>query len=485
MFIAVQKDNDPGTELKDIYTYRNNMITNSFTNCSSSTVHLPYNRDPLNFEIIYNYPPANHIPLVDINSFPNFGNISPTGIYIHIPFCSNTCSYCHYTRKKLENFNEIDNYIEAIQIEIQNWHKLIAIESEKYIKTIFLGGGTPTILTKNQIIKLISYINKFFLTHNLNKLEEFTWEASPETIIGINKEKLKILFDSGVNRLSIGVQSFNDRLLRLCERSHTKDQAVVAFETARNAGFININIDIIFGIPNQSISDWIATINDTISLSPESVTIHQLRIKQNTPIFEKLSKTSLKFLNQKNCFDMLQLAHKLFSEAGYIAIENDVFVKNTLDHYHKHQKNKWVKFEDLLGIGASAYGYLNNISYFNYLTKKQYYESIKSGQLPIWRSKLLTLQERKARSMVLGLTFYEGISKEFYRINFNENIEESYSELLNKLINNGLIEITDQHIRLTQKGGWISPEIRKEFYLKEHRNGPGTFGSYFQDFKFD
>lgn len=448
-------------------------------------IDLCYNRDPLNFEIIYNYPPANYIPIIEKNNLPCFGNISPTGVYVHIPFCTNTCSYCHYTRKHLESVTEIDKYIAAIKLEMAIWRNMVDINSSKCFKTIFVGGGTPTILTEKHLIDITNYINDLFFKQDFSNLEEYTWEASPETIVGIYEDKLKILIDAGVNRLSIGVQSFDDQLLRVCERSHSNNQSIKAVEAARNAGFSNINIDLIFGLPEQSILNWITTLNKTINLSPESISIHQLRIKQNTPMFEILLKDATIFPNQKFCFDMLQLAHELFSEAGYIAIENDVFVKNIYKYDHKHQKNKWVKFEDLLGIGAGAYGYINDITYFNHLTKNKYYESIKSNQLPIWRSKRLTLHEKKARVMVLGLTFYEGISKEFYRYNFNENIEESYGELLDILKHAGLIEITDQHVRLTKKGGGVSPEIRKEFYLKEHYNGPGAFGSYFQKFNFD
>ncbi len=446
---------------------------------------LVFNRNPSDFEIIYNYPPANHIPIVVENSLPCFSKGKPTGIYIHIPFCTKSCSYCHYTKKEFGSINEIDEYIAAIKIEMGKWRNSIETHFRKDIKTIFVGGGTPTILSNIQIVALTDAINTIFEISKSNNLDEYTWEASPETIIGEHRSKLKTLLDSGVNRLSIGVQAFDDRLIGICERSHSKSQAIMAFEEARTVGFLNINIDLIFGLPEQSVLDWRTTIREAIILAPESITIHQLRIKQGTRMYDRMLKDPTKFPNQKTCSDMLELAHHLFCEAGYVAIENDVFVKDIKKHDHRHQKNKWVRFEDLLGIGAGAYGYLDNISYFNQLTGKQYYAAIKSDQLPVWRAKALTVKEQKARMMVMGLTFYEGVSKEMYRIKFDEEVEDTYGILIDRLNKEGLIEVTDRHIRLTKKGGFISPEIRKEFYLKEHQNGPGPFGSYFPKFSFD
>jgi oxygen-independent coproporphyrinogen III oxidase len=453
----------------------NNSIANS---------RLVFERNPLDFEIIYNYPPANHTPIVLANNLPNFSKGKPTGIYIHIPFCTKTCSYCHYTRKDLESINEIDEYVSALKLEMENWHHTIDDQIGKDIKTIFVGGGTPTILTEKQIVTVTDAINNIYEIPNSHKLGEYTWEASPETIIGENIGKLKILLEAGVNRLSLGMQAFDDRLLTICERSHSKSQAIKSFEIARSIGFSNINIDLIYSLPEQSISDWAATIRETINLSPESISIHQLRIKQNTPMYDRLLNDLSRFPTQEICFDMLGLAHDLLDNAGYVAIENDLFVKDLKKHDHRHQKNKWVRFEDILGIGAGAYGYLDEITYFNYLTRKQYYDAIKRGQLPVWRAKTLTLREQKARMMILGLTFYEGVSKELYRIKFRENVEDNYCKLLDRLKDDGLIEVTDKQIRLTKKGGFFSPEIRKEFYLKEHQDGPGPFGSYFPNFGF-
>jgi oxygen-independent coproporphyrinogen-3 oxidase len=443
-----------------------------------------FRRNPLDFEIIYNYPPANHTPIVTGDALPCFSKGTPTGIYIHIPFCTNTCSYCHYTRKKLDSFHEADEYVDAVRIEMQKWRRSIDARFGEDIRTIFVGGGTPTILTEKQIIAITDALYKVYQIEDPFRLEEYTWEASPETIIEQNSGKLKILLDVGVNRLSIGVQAFDDRLLAVCERSHSNTQAKKALEEARNKGFSNINIDLIYGLPEQSISDWVESLEETIRQSPESISVHQLRIKSHTPMHERLISAPAQFPSEKTCFRMAALAHVFSGENGYVALENDIFVKHPSKHDHKHQKDKWVRFQNLLGIGAAAYGYLNDISYFNFLTKKDYLQAINSDRLPVWRAKSLSLEEKKARALVLGLTFYEGLSKELYRKNFNEKVEETYGDLLVRLIQDGLIEVNDHYIRLTKKGGFFSPEIRREFYLQEHLKGPGSFGSYFPRFNF-
>jgi oxygen-independent coproporphyrinogen-3 oxidase len=443
---------------------------------------LPYRRNPLNFEIIYNYPPANHVPVwQDQTAAPAFTGAAPRGIYVHIPFCTATCTYCHYTRKRLDAPEEADRYVKALGKEAVLWRNACGGASQPLeILTVFVGGGTPTILSAKQIEVVTSLLRETF---GASKLQEYTWEASPETIVGEDAAKLAVLHAASVNRLSIGVQTFDERLLQICGRNHSPAQIHEAYERAREAGFDNINLDLIYALPTQTYADWKQTLDLSVEMAPQSISIHQLRLKAGTSMYNAYAADSGAIPDEKSRLRMLAMAHLLLGDAGYVPIECELFVK---DHRydHQHQMDKWVRFHDLIGIGPAAYGYLADTTYFNYLSSKDYYAAIEAGRLPIWRAEKLPKDVRKARALVLGLMFYRGLDKAWYEQAFGEPVEATYEALLTRLAHEGLIETVDDHIQLTLKGSFYSPEVRKEFYLPQHRGGPGPFGSYFEDFAF-
>lgn len=442
----------------------------------------PYTRDPLNFEIIYNYPPANHVPVwQDKTATPDFTGAAPRGLYVHIPFCTATCTYCHYTRKLLETPEEADRYVQALGREALLWGEVCGGASRPFdILTLFVGGGTPTILSAKQIETVTSLLREAF---NVSQPQEYTWESSPETIVGEDAAKLKVLHDASVNRLSIGVQTFEERLLQVCGRNHSPVQVREAFRRAREIGFENINLDLIYALPTQTYADWRRTLDRTVEMAPESISIHQLRLKAGTPMYDAYAAVPGAIPGEQSRLRMLAMAHLLLGDAGYVPIECELFVK---DHRydHQHQMDKWVRFYDLIGIGAAAYGYLADTTYFNYLHANDYYAAIQSRRLPIWRAGKLSKDVRKARALVLGLMFYQGLDKAWYEEAFGEPVEATYGALLTRLTTEGWVETKDEHICLTTKGWFYSPEVRKEFYLPQHRGGPGPFGSYFPDFAF-
>jgi oxygen-independent coproporphyrinogen-3 oxidase len=448
----------------------------------------PYKRDPCNFEIIYNYPPANEIEEVgDISKF-DFSEANPKGIYVHIPFCAGTCTYCHYTRKQLDDEDELNQFLSVLSKEIALWGEKLKPRCGGSVRTIYFGGGTPTILSPDQITEITNNLHKAFGIEHPENIIENTWESSPETLAGGEVEptkKLEAMKKAGVNRLSIGIQTFESHLLEICGRSFTFEDVKKIIDAARIVGFRNINLDLMFCLPTQKVEHWKQTIEQVISLEPEAVSVHQLRLKPNTPLYEHESYRS-EIPGEEERLEMTIEAHKLFAKAGYIheTSEVDVFLKDKIFH-HQHQKDKWVFFYDLIGIGPAAYGYLNNISYFNQLRKKDYYQAVESGKLPIYRAKEMSLDDRMARTMVLGLTFYEGVSRSDFKSAFGKRIEQQYSKLLDRLIKQGLVEIVDDRVCLTETGSYYSVEVRGEFYLSEHKEGPGSFGSYFKDFAFD
>ena len=337
------------------------------------------------------------------------------------------------------------------------------------------------VMSTHQIERLAKGLASTFGITDVSRLREYTWEASPETFLGNQAEKLHALHELGVNRLSIGIQSFEPHLLELCERKHTSEQAEEAYQLARNAGFSNINMDFIYGLPTQTLQDWANTLEKITRLRPQSVSIHQLRVKSGTRIYDE-------FLGHLPGDDvrmtMLAMAHIVLKDSGYAAIDIDTFILAP-ENDHQHQKDKWVRFNDLLGIGPAAYGFLDNTTYFNYLHESGYHLAIDGERLPIWRAKKLTLAEQKERTLVMGLAFYEGVSKKVYESMFNEAIDVTFGPLVSLLESERLIETVGDSIHLTMKGGFFSPEVRGLFFLSGDSGADRHSGSYFRDFAYE
>jgi len=439
-------------------------------------------RNPSDFEIIYNYPLANDVPIIRGDApVQNFRSGSPSGVYIHIPFCYGTCSYCHYTRKRLQNTNQIDAFLELIAKEMCLWTSLLPPDFGKRVETVFIGGGTPTTMTPLQISRVAELLTKTLHIYNAGCLREYTWEASPESIIGESFEKLQVLRDIGVNRLSIGIQTFEERLLMLCAREHTTQQAIDAVQCAKNAGFGNLNLDLIYALPTQTYEEWFRTLNVATELRPQSISIHQLRLKSGTPMYDSHCHD---LLDEPARLTMLAMAHVSLKAAGYMAIDNDCFIlAEKFDHYH--QKDKWTRCKDLLGLGPAAYGYLKGTTYFNLLRETDYAASVERMRLPIWREKKLTIAECKARALVMGLSFYEGASMQLYETMFHESVDVCFGTTLSRLEADGLIERAQGHVRLTIKGGFFSPEVRREFFVNKQPQLSRGQGSYFPDFAYE
>jgi oxygen-independent coproporphyrinogen-3 oxidase len=438
-------------------------------------------RDPEQFEIIYNYPLANDMRVLPLNSgLPSFKRANPTGVYVHVPFCAGTCSYCHYTRTELRSLPQIDSFLNSLLMEMALWSQVLPEGFGKQIQTVFIGGGTPTAMSSHQIERLAKGLIQIFGIRDVSCLREYTWEASPETLVDSRVEKLHVLRGLGVNRLSMGVQSFEPRLIELCGRKHTAEQAEEAYQLAGNAGFSNINMDFIYGLPTQTLQDWANTLETIARVRPQSVSIHQLRVKSGTRIYD-MSRRHLPSDDVR--ITMLAMAHVVLRDSGYIAIENDAFVLAP-EYDHQHQKDKWVRFNDLLGVGPAAYGYLDDTTYFNHLDEPGYRLAIDGKRLPIWRAKRLTLTERKARALVMGLAFYDGVSKQLYESLFQETVDVTFGPLISLLQSERLIETVGDSIRLTMKGGFFSPEVRRRFFLSKNSGADCPSGSYFRDFAF-
>lgn len=359
------------------------------------------------------------------------------GLYIHIPFCAKKCYYCDFP--SYSNLEEmITPYIIALKKEIQ----LIAIKyPDIIVKTIFIGGGTPTYIDSKYIIEIMETIrNNFTIINNA----EISLEGNPGTY---DFFKLSDYKEGGINRLSIGVQTTQDRLLNDLGRIHTKRQFLQAFNNAREIGFNNINIDLIFGLPNQSMEDWQETLEEVVRLQPTHLSCYSLIIEEGTPFYELYRKGRIN-INEDLEREMYYYTKKILTSQGYNHYEISNFAKEGFQCIHN--LIYW-DVKPYIGIGSSAHSFLNNNRFSNYNSVEKYIESLANNQLPISSVNKLSKEDLIEEYIFLGLRKIQGISARDFFNTYGEKIESRYGKTLDKLVRENLIK-KGENIALTSKG---------------------------------
>ncbi len=369
------------------------------------------------------------------------------GIYIHIPFCKRKCDYCDFISfdnpKYIEKQN-IEKYIEKVISEIN------AFDFSKYkITTIYIGGGTPSYIDVKYIKEIISEIR-----NNVKKLEniEFTIEINPGTI---NSEKLEIYKEIGINRLSIGLQSMNDKLLNEVGRIHTYKEFEDVYNLAIQKGFENINFDLIIGLPNQTIEDIEKTLEKIKELNPNHVSIYSLILEEGTKLEEKISKKELECLDEELERQMYWNIKEYLESIGYIHYEISNFARKGKES--KHNVNCW-KQKEYIGFGLAAHSYINMTRYSNIQKEdKEIFEYENEIQ------EIQDIEEQKKEFMLLGLRMLQGVSIQEFKCKFQENPIFLFQKQLDKLVNEDLIDIDGDIIKLTKRGIDLANQVWQEF----------------------
>lgn len=357
-------------------------------------------------------------------------------IYLHIPFCNKKCDYCDFcTFINMEK--EYEKYVKALVDEINLY------PDYKY-DTVYLGGGTPSLLPARYISQLMEHIR-------YDGKAEITLELNPENM---TLEKLSQLRNIGINRLSIGVQSFQEHILKFLGRGHTGAEAERVFLEARKAGFENISIDIMFGIPGQTLDDLKRDLKKAAALSPENISIYSLIWEEGTVFFHKLQKGILNEIDQDIEAEMFELIIDFLEKNGYVHYEISNFSKK--GYAGRHNLKYW-KNREFIGIGLSAASYYRGKRYHNTRIFSRYYKSIGEKRLPVDEKTVEVIDEKEAVKLgnMLGLRLVR------------EGIEYFEDEKISKLINEGLIEkiLTDgkYRIRLTRRGILLANNVFVEF----------------------
>ena len=365
------------------------------------------------------------------------------GLYIHIPFCIKKCKYCDF------------NSFSACENEKDAYLNTLFLEMEKYcgeaVDTIFIGGGTPTSLTKEQLEKLLKNIqNTFVLSENY----EFTIEANPKTL---DKEKLKTLKKNGVNRLSIGVQSFNDNELIKLGRVHTGSEAEETILLAKEY-FDNISIDLMCSIPDQTKESFKANLERAFSLNPTHISCYSLILEEGTPLYDEAGKGKLILPDEDTEREIYDIAQSEMEKHGYKQYEISNFAKSGFESRHN---TKYWSCDEYIGIGLSAHSYLDGVRFSN----TDDFSSYIKGEFLSGESEVLSKEDKMSEFMFLGLRMTDGVTKMSFRQRFNEELEKVFEKPLLKFKNMGMIEENGDKIRLSKKAISVSNQILCEFIL--------------------
>ncbi|MEC3754910.1 radical SAM family heme chaperone HemW [Bacillus safensis] len=371
--------------------------------------------------------------------------------YIHIPFCEHICHYCDFNKFFIKT-QPVDEYLAALEKEMQH---TIEQKGEQELKTIFIGGGTPTSLTVSQLDKLMNSIHS--VLKPTKKLIEFAVEANPDEL---SLEKLHVLKAAGVNRLSFGVQTFEDDLLKKVGRVHQKKDVLTSFERARAVGFDNISLDLMFGLPHQEKHHVMNSLETAFSLGAEHYSVYSLIVEPKTVFYNLMQKGKLHLPPQEREAEMYELVMDEMERHGLKQYEISNYAKPGFES--QHNLTYWSN-EDYFGFGAGAHGYVDGIRNVNAGPVKHYLELIDQTGFPYKETHQVTKAEQIEEEMFLGLRKIEGVKSADFQAKYGAAPEALFSTVLEDLEEKGLIVKDDKGIRLTRKGKLLGNEVFQAF----------------------
>ena len=374
----------------------------------------------------------------------------PIGIYIHIPFCLSKCAYCDFLSSENASTQTQENYVKALTEEIRTARK--GILAGAVIDTIYVGGGTPTALHSFLLCVVLQEARGLATGSQMDDIE-FTVEANPGTL---NSSYLSALRSCGVNRLSLGLQAWQDHLLRAIERAHTSDDFLSTFLTARDIGFDNMNIDIMFSLPGQTLAHLRETLADVIALSPEHISAYSLTPAEDTPLWSWLEGGQIRLPDERADREMYHEANQLLTDAGYIHYELSNFAKPSRES--RHNVNCWRR-RPYIGFGLGAHSFDGKSRWHNetnmaaYLHNPHTFVGIEA----------LSEADAMAEMMFLGLRLSEGISdNDFFRV-FGVKLTDRYGTQIKKLIKDGLLAREADRLFLTSYGADLANRVFQAF----------------------
>lgn len=370
------------------------------------------------------------------------------GVYLHIPFCRARCRYCDFnTFAGLEQL--IPEYTHSLLSELESWRAL-----SLPAKSLYFGGGTPSLLPCENL-RLI--LRACYSSFNIIEGAEVTIEANPGTITdGYLNEVRKI----GVNRLSLGVQSFDDSLLNILGRIHHAVAAREAFIEVRKAGFDNINLDLIYGLPTQTLKQWGSSLEEAIELGSEHLSLYALTLEEGTPLCADINSNKISAPDSDLAADMYELAEDRLDRAGYAHYEISNWAKPKRES--RHNLNYWQN-GTYIGIGAGAHSYFNGERFWNAAHPLEYIRRIKERGKAFAGKEFISPEIERADYIILRLRLLDGLDLQEFKIRYGSDIRELYGDEISFSKETVLLEEVDGKLRLTPKGRLLGNEVFQRF----------------------
>ena len=372
----------------------------------------------------------------------------PTSAYVHIPFCTQICYYCDFSKVFIKN-QPVDSYLEHLIEEYDSY-------DIKKLRTLYIGGGTPTALSAPQLAFLLERLTDKL---DLSYLEELTIEANPGDL---DQEKIAVLKDSPVNRVSLGVQTFNDRMLKQIGRSHSERDIYENIANLKKAGFDNISIDLIYALPKQTMEDVKINVAKAIALDIPHMSLYSLILENHTVFMNRMRRGKLPLPKEDLEAEMFDYIISELEKAGFDHYEISNFSKPGFES--RHNLMYWDNAE-YYGIGAGASGYVDGVRYKNHGPIRHYLQAVEAGNARV-QEEVLTLKEKMEEEMFLGLRKKSGVSKKRFEEKFGLSFEDQYGSVVSELTEQGLLVPDKDIVRMTKKGLFLGDTVAEKFILE-------------------
>jgi len=381
----------------------------------------------------------------------------PAGLYIHIPFCQKKCLYCDFY--SITDLAQTSSFLAALNREMK-----LAAHTDLVFDTLYIGGGTPSVLEAEAIDHIIAAAGRHF---DIRAGAEITIEVNPGTVL---LEDLRRYRQSGVNRLNIGVQSFRDDNLKLLGRIHSKNDALKSINWARQVGFENIGLDLIYGLPEQDESRWQADLDRAVQMTPEHLSCYQLTRESGTPLDNEVKAGRIRLPAEAHLGKLFKTTIDYLGQLGYHHYEISNFARRSdrADSTWRSRHNqKYWSFAPYIGLGPSAHSYLEPVRHWNHRSVERYMRDIQQSKLPIAATEALTREQMIMEAIYLGFRTVEGIDTREFERRFAVDFLKAFHQTITDFEKDGLLAVNNDHCRLTPAGMVLMDAIATEFTGQE------------------
>lgn len=375
-------------------------------------------------------------------------NTKPRAAYVHIPFCTQICHYCDFSKVFIKN-QPVDDYLRALLTEIRAYEP-------GPVDTLYIGGGTPSALSAAQLEFLLEGLASIF---DISQVQEWTLEANPGDL---SQDKIEVMAKAGLNRISLGVQTFNDRELRQIGRMHQEKDIYENIDRLKAAGFHNISIDLIYALPNQTMEQVKTNVQKALALDIPHMSLYSLILENHTVFMNRMRRGQLNLPQEDLEVDMFHYIINSLKEAGYDHYEISNFCRPGYES--RHNLMYWDNAE-YYGLGAGASGYLNGVRYRNHGPIRHYLNAVEAGNARVYEEKL-SLKEQMEEELFLGLRKRAGVSIQRFEQKFQRSFEEVYGAIVAQMLEEDLLIREGDRLRTSQKGLFLGDTVAERFILE-------------------